>query len=641
MPDASAISVISAWSVRHDFGSGASVALLSLASLIALHHLWMLFHAEQGRKRDLIQRVEAPMTDTQVAILICYTQPSELNNLADLLDALEEQAYPVTRATIHIATTEETHADLLQLPLPSNTRLWQHPGFRIEAAQLQGWLVERCLALGGSDLYVFLQPTDIVKPDFLQSVVNRSFDAFVFQGYLASRYRPVSPLEKLLALNTRLQNRLVNAGRFHAGGSAKLMPSGWAIKQELLEMLPYAAGINAAGVQVLDHTAYGLRLALEKFRVAWAPNIVVYQDEYQPASQKLHCLVASALYKSKLWWQFTPLLLWRSLSRLDAEPLLALLNLVEIPAFWVGLGCFSLALLDALPQLSIWGGAITWLILGLSVMVVHAVGLLIARSRLDDIISTIFWTPLLYIAAAVLSPWGLVQCLMARLFRYRQVGYRSKSPLVKRFNEALTPAQPASQANSIEAQTLSSPIASKSSPSHDPLLDTPHDALVGLSPAASSVMSVQALSEPDTRVKWVPVTNGSRQVECQLSASQAQLPDGSHRYSLVLEYKGIAFQTAKYRGLDQAYYELHAKLADRGLTIMTCGSCGYFYNPASDGHLSSSGVCLFGKLSKSVDILSDAVTVTSQACAHHRDITEREFLVRQWQESQAAQGAAS
>lgn len=246
--------------------------LLGVGGLMALRHLWMLFHAEQGRKRDLLRRVEAPMTDAHIAVLIAYTQPSQLNHLADLLDSLEEQAYPITRTTIHIATTEETHADLLQLPLPSNTRLWQHPGFRIEMAALQGWLVERCLAQGGFDLYVFLQPSDIVKPDFLQAVVSRSFDAFVFQGYLASRYRPVTPLEKVMALSMRLQNRLVNSGQYHAGGSARLMPSGWAIKQELLEMIPYSAGIQAPGVHVLDHTAYALRLAMEKFRVVWAPT---------------------------------------------------------------------------------------------------------------------------------------------------------------------------------------------------------------------------------------------------------------------------------------------------------------------------------------------------------------------------------
>ena len=635
MPDvAAASSMVSALSALSSIGSAGPVALFSLGAFAALRHLGLLFHAEQGRKHDLLRRVETPMTDTQIAILITYTQPSQLNSLADLLDALEEQAYPVTRAMIHIATTEETHADLLQLPLPSNTRLWQHPGFRIEAPALQGWLVERCLALGGSDLYVFLQPTDIVKPDFLQAVVNRSFDAFVFQGYLASRYRPVSPLEKLFALTARLQNRLVNAGRFHAGGSAQLMASGWAIKQELLEMIPYSAGISAAGVHVLDHTAYGLRLALEKFRVVWAPNIVVYQDDYQPASQQLHVLVERVLYQAQLWLNFGPLLLWRSISRFDAAPLQACLNLVELPAFWVGFACFSLALLDLLPQLSIWGGATTWAILGLSVMILHAAGLAVARSRLDDLVSTIFWTPVLYLTGALLSPWGVVQCLMARLFRTRQESHTGKSPLLKRFNEAI-PAKLMDQDIRPSAAPITSPPLAPAT-----LLDTPPDTLVGLPKASPAMTLSEESATTDTRVKWVPVTNGVRQVECQLSASEDRLPDGSHRYKLVLEYKGVAFQTAVYRGLDQAYYELHAKLASRGLTIMTCGSCGYFYNPAAgaSGVSAPAGVCLFGKLGKAVDVVSDAVTVTSQACQHHRDITEREFLVRQWQESQAAQG---
>ncbi|MEB3244797.1 MAG: hypothetical protein VKJ06_02290 [Vampirovibrionales bacterium] len=627
-------SVFSISSLPHAMWIAGMPVLMVITAIFALAHLWGLFKTEQGRKQDLLRKPEAltaPNTETHVAILLPYTQPSHLNHLADLLDALEEQAYPITRYTIHIATTEDTHADLLQLPLPSNAKLWQHPSLRFEPANLQAWLIERCLAANSGDLYVFLQPTDIIKPDFLQAIVNRSFDAFVIQGYLASRYRPITPIEKLTTLATRLGNRIDNALRYHTGGSAILKESGWAIKQELLEMVPY---VPATG-NLLDHLAYTIHLNLEKFRVVWAPTATVYQDDYAPLSQQIQHVTESTLYRLSLALRYAPKLIWQGVSQFKLGALKLALDLFKLPAYWIGFSALLLTAFGALPAWQIWGGTLSWLIVSATVFTLHVAGLAVARSKPADYVTTLFWVPISYLCALALSPWGLVQCALNQTLRQRKngIGLGHSKPL-SRFNEAMpalanTPQDEyAPEAGFAQRLNAAQQAQGQQPPHNTGYMSTPN------LPAQNWTPAEAADSTNESRIKWVPVTNGTRHVDCQLKTITEE--DG--RYTLILEYKGVAFQTARYRILDQAFYELHSKLGSRGLTILTCGSCGYFYNPASAAAGSRvTGVCLFGKLGKTVDVVTDAVTVTSQACPHHRDIEEREFLVKQWQQSQTNQ----
>jgi hypothetical protein len=142
---------------------------------------------------------------------------------------------------------------------------------------------------------------------------------------------------------------------------------------------------------------------------------------------------------------------------------------------------------------------------------------------------------------------------------------------------------------------------------------------------------------PRETIKSVPLSNGSKEIPCSLKTCTTFDEEGNEQYQLTLEYKSLSITTETYRILDQAFYELHAKLMSRGLTVITCGSCGNFYNPTADvpGALRNAGVCLFGKMGQEVNLHTDAVTVMSQACAHHCDLSQRERQVRQWKESLA------
>ena len=139
-------------------------------------------------------------------------------------------------------------------------------------------------------------------------------------------------------------------------------------------------------------------------------------------------------------------------------------------------------------------------------------------------------------------------------------------------------------------------------------------------------------------MKEIQLSNGKKELNCRLRTLTQYDAEGRANYQLTLEYKTSSFSTSSYRILDQAFYELQSKLMERGLTIMTCGSCGNFYNPTADipGALNNAGVCLYGKLGKEVNLKTDAVTVVSQACPYHCSLEDREKIVRLWKDSLAA-----
>ena len=146
---------------------------------------------------------------------------------------------------------------------------------------------------------------------------------------------------------------------------------------------------------------------------------------------------------------------------------------------------------------------------------------------------------------------------------------------------------------------------------------------------------------PREQVKAVQLTNGKKQVECLLKTTTTFTEEDREQYQLTLEYKSVSFSTVRYHILDQAFYELHSKLAAKGLTVLSCGSCGNFYNPTADvpGALRNAGVCLFGKRGKDVNLDIDAVTVLSPPCEHHCSMKLREQVVSEWKDSLARKKA--
>lgn len=624
-----------------------------VGGLLAVRQLALIGAAEQGRKHDLVKKLYKASQDFHISVLIPYLDGQQHPHLLALLQALDDQDYPAEKVAIHLVVSEESARDLFPKSLRPNVKIWQYPAPDPRFEHALTWLIDRCLAAGGNSLFVFLRPTDIVKPDYFQNIVARGFDSFAIQGYVALKNLPETPLAKMLALTTRLFNRIGNAGRFHLGLSCRLMDSGWAIKQEVLEMIPYHRGMD------LDNLEYSIRLNLENFRVNWAPNVVVYADSDAHFLHHLTRSVGAFFNRLRLLLQYGPSLVMKSLARLDYNYLEQAVSILKPPYFAGVLGLLTLAALDRYTLIPIPGEPWIWGTLAGTFLILNVMGLFVARCRLNEYGTLLFWTPVVYLMSLIALPVAAV--LYARDVLARRSGRDRSYRTVRttRFNEDLEPVssllgdRPNADIHAIlEAQGTgwSTERNEAPVPEEEDLLPPPRRSKsAGATTPAAPVRPMREevlaapLEEPPVprmrlpreQVKVVPLSNGKKHVDCLLKTVTTYNDSGQELYQLTLEYKSMAFSTAQYRILDQAFYELQSKLMGRGLTIVTCGSCGNFYNPTADvpGAIRNAGVCLYGKTGREVNLTTDAVTVVSQACPYHCPLNERENIVRQWKES--------
>jgi hypothetical protein len=262
----------------------------------------------------------------------------------------------------------------------------------------------------------------------------------------------------------------------------------------------------------------------------------------------------------------------------------------------------------------------------------------------------LFYTPISYFFGVLASPLAVYSYVQQAVPHRPIKGHTYRKARKTRFNEELD--SPPDLYDETHGRKVIQTILKKHAPFEaelSPRRATPgNGARTASKPAsresganASSVaqpqhpVAVATARQAKEVVRPVPLSNGKRQVSCRLRMVTTFTEDGRENYRLILEYKTMSFSTKSYRILDQAFYELHALLFSRGLTIRTCGSCGNFYNPTVDvpDAIKSSGVCLFNKAGKEVNLSTDAVTVVSQACDYHCPLEQREHIVRQWKES--------
>jgi len=252
-----------------------AIPLILVGCLILVRSALLTFSAEFGRRHDLIKHTYRGGGDFHIAVVVPFVDTTKSGALQELVKALEKQDYPPQRVGIHIIATEES---VFGLPhneeLPQNVKIWTYPSKQGRNGQLISWLTERLLAAGGpTKLFAFLESDDIVRPDFLKSITARAFDCFAMQGYIALKRPPQGITGYAVSLANRMMNRIENAGRFHLGLSARLMNSGWVVRQELLEMIPFRQGKD------IDNLEYTILLNMSGYRVHWAPNVVVYRNE--------------------------------------------------------------------------------------------------------------------------------------------------------------------------------------------------------------------------------------------------------------------------------------------------------------------------------------------------------------------------
>ncbi|MBY0405182.1 MAG: hypothetical protein K2X66_14890 [Cyanobacteria bacterium] len=622
--------------------------LVALGVVLIVRQLCLILAAEQGRKHDLIKKLYKANLDFHVSILIPFLDSSKLDGLLSLVKSIEDQEYPATKISIQIAATEQTVTDLAPFHFKPNIKIWTFPALKSNTGDVVWWLIERCMASGGAGLLVFLKPNDIIKPDFIQNVAARSFDANVLQGYVAIKHRPSSIIGKVVALSERLTNRIDNAGRYHLGMSCHLMDSGWVIKQEVLEMIPYQRGWD------LNNLEYTIRLNLQNFKATWAPNMVIYTDEQSDFIQQLTDSIGTFCNRIALTVVYGYRLLFNAIEEWEYSYFEQFLTIIKPPNFLLGaflvfMGTLSNAGVNPIPT-----SATSWTILAVGFFIVQLLSLFVARCRAADYITFFIYTPLVYFAGLVCLPIGIINYISGLIIlaggSKEEKNYRKS--VTTRFNEALDPypslLESETQLTSIKQdlatlvgmngsgslknKSIHTASSSTSAASITPQpLEQPHPR------QSTRAESTRQKKQPSEQSKIVSISNGVKEIECTLKTVIQFNADGDETYQMSLQYKTVAFSTASYRLLDQAFYELHGKLKSHGFTLMTCGTCGYFYNPAADmrGAVKNSGVCLFGKIGKEVNLQTDAVTILSPDCPYHCSIDVREEILKEWRTSLA------
>ncbi len=621
--------------------------LIVLGTILVIRQLFVIFSAEQGRKQDLVKKLYKGRTDFNLSVLIPYLHSADLTHLLQLLKAIEAQEYPSSRISVNIVCTPETANDLNPDMLNVNVKRWTHPEQRTNYGQAVSWLIERCLASGGNQMFTFLKPNDMIKPDFFQNIVAGGFESSIMQGYVATRRQATTPLGQVVALSKRLINRIGNAGRYHLGLSCRLQDSGWAIKQEVLEMIPYRRGLD------LDNLEYSLRLNLSNFRVTWAPNVVVYSDEAFDFIPFITNCVGAFFNRIQVFTRYGLPLLFRSLIRLDFAYIEEFITVIKPPHFMAGMLFALLAYLALEYPVTVPGDPIIWASFAGTVFVLHILSLLVARSKANDYATSILWTPLLYIAGIISIPVALINFLVS--LSLGTGSHRSyKTQYKTRFNETIDP-EPSMFDTAHQQEAVIRDMLVENAPNEAEMSRLRRNREQGISPKQyaqpSSANAPSAMSNPNKKhakvvEKTVPISNGKRQVDAILKTktSYEESPESTTAeevYQMTLEYKTVSFSTQTYRILDQAFYELESKMLSKGLTIVSCGSCGYFYNPTADvpNAVNNTGVCLFGKKGRNVNLNTDAVSVVSPSCPYHASLDHREALVREWQESLASKAS--
>ena len=617
----------------------AHLGLLLASLMVFIRHVALLLWAEKGRKYDLVKKLYKVNVDYDVKVLIAFDNPVQISALLELLKALDEQEYPREKIQVHVGTWADWIDDL-DIQLSSvKLQIWSCQGSpKSGRGGLTPWLIDRCLAnTNGGGLLVFLKPTDMVKPDFIQNVVSKGMDAFVLQGYVGSKRRIQTPWGQFVSLSSRLFNRVNNAGHYHLGMTSRLLDTGWAIKQEVLEMIPYRQASEA-----WDSMEYTIRLNLAGFRVSWAPNVVVFSDHdwtlWQLVTQTINT-VGNRLF---LLTRYGSAMLFGSVMKMDGNLVELLFSTLTAPVFLLG-SLFALLMLTDLLGLTEMGSSLTWAGLAVAAFVSHLLGMVVARAKPQDYWVTFFWTPVVYFLGTLILPFVLISLVFDSVLKSKAPVDKRYTTQATRFNEEL-PAVTQSSLNQDEAVGLNGLQRSARQQGLPPLLEPQQqssrsqsleEAAQETGPESGIIQPRAWTKEPRQTTKSIELSNGKKRLKCLLHTQTEFSAEGSATYQMTLEYKTVSFQTSKYRIEDQAFYELQAKLSDKGLTVMTCGSCGYFYNPTADvpDTMVNTGVCLYGKQGREVDLTTDAVTVVSAACEHHGNLSERDKIVRFWQSS--------
>ncbi|MEM0950723.1 MAG: hypothetical protein AAGI66_01105 [Cyanobacteria bacterium P01_H01_bin.74] len=626
--------------------SWVTTGVIIASIVLILRQLLVIFAAEQGRKQDLVKKRYKNAQTYHISILMPFLRPADYPALLILLSSLQDQNYPLDCVSINLATCAESQAVIVPQGFQSNVRIWQYPKKEksVSVSQVTTWLIERCLAAGGNSIFVFLKPTDLVKSDFLQNIATQAATSFAIQGYIAFKNPPRTILERVNTLSTRLNNRIGNAGRFHLGLGCQLMSTGWAVKQEVFEMIKYRRGLST------DNLEYTINLTLENFTITWAPNVVVYADAHLDMVDETTRQLATGFDRVKIFFQYALKLFSHAVLKFRLNCFDRLVSLLTPPLFSIQLMLIVIIGLVAFGQLHLPDSLILWQLMLFSTLGLSFIALGVSRCKFFDLMTLLFFVPMTYVGSFLALPVSLPS-FFSKLFTKPKASRASYHNIkINRLNEnnvdqrhAGRHFNPAYNQRVNSESNLNNTVQTeaKHAYAHKNAINILQNKM-HLSAEPSTVYDEEALLgatpiRTSESFQTVFLSNNKNQVECGLMTRIVLDSKEKPLYSLTLEYKSVTFSTQHYRILDQAFYELHAKLMTRNVFLLTCGSCGYFYNPTADipEKIKNSGVCLYNRMGEEVSLDDDAVTVISKPCKAHCSIEKREQIVNDWKASLA------
>lgn len=585
--------------------------------------LWWLWQAAQGLKRDLVRRTYRQAPDFTLGVVIPLMSLRDSDELSRLLQALSRQDYPMASVQVHVVSA------LAQVPLSLPDELplswWQPPEpeacLLTTPASLQVWATQRLLASQAPDLLVFLQPSDLVRQDFLLQIANRAYEESVLQCYQA--IRPSSDAEgwqHWQQTHARQNSRLSLAASFHAGLGLKLQSTGVVIKPSLLEKIPPASGVHA------DWSSYTLRLLARGVSPGWAPHAVVFKTPQTSWWRGVHQRLQAQLDSLSLARQSGAFVLKTAMSGQNLPLVSVLLGLL-----WQGLGSLRALVLLVLALNDLPLASVIVALLGAT----RLLALLIARIPAPEAIPYLAGLALIELATLPLWPLALYDRWHTRQLRQQQ-RTQQRQPST-RLNEALAPADNLLQEDGANYHGILDEMVSR----HEQM--TPATATTRESPATDVEADCEALQMPDTmqlRASWedddgepvemtahqvhtINLSYGQRLVPCELHIHcewddpAAGGRSASVHYRLKLVYKTHRFTTGAHVHLLTAYDELADKLSRRGFALQSCGACAYFYQADEQLPLA---VCAFGQpAADEPPTTADAdghITVATPSCPH-------------------------
>jgi Glycosyltransferase like family 2 len=608
-----------------------AVAITTAYTVGWLPQLQTLLAAEGGRKQDLVRRSQVQGFDFDVMILLPFYDEKQYLALVDCLACLTAQQYPehkvkwVILATANVQAYQanfETLAGKNGSPL-----IWLNAPSNQTKDTLLSWGCSNALSQYPAQLVAFLDPSDLVKPDFLNQLTAKAYSHQVIQGYVASREYKSGWFNQLIGIETRIASRIETAGRFHAKKPLILRTSGFAIKTTLLEQLPWPAveGNQASWL-------YSLALAQHEIPIVWAPTVVVYQRSNPSLGNAIQVFWQEVTLRFTLGLQSFGLIFKRT------SP--SAISSIELTSYWWATpSALSLTTAVAL----IFGGLqfnqpntqTTGIVLAVMVIGLQLATFGVSRLPWQEWIAYALLKPLFLTLSLLALPFLLVQNSLQQIGRLihnlsntnqpQKTNTATKTPSA-RVQQTLMPTpekKPAEEALPYWLSSNESANTTVTKPDHLPkqlFAETPPlkpiiDVAVLENLWEKTVASFQTIAPTYT----VPLLFGTKSVEALIEVETTP----SKGIQLTLQYKQQSFKTATYPLFSQAFYELQEKLSPYNIQINSCGGCAYYYQPASAMQATQQkqvGLCL--KQAQQQEALKP-ITVLSATCPQKAPLNQR------------------